>query len=159
MRILFTLLLTLLIFIVGNAQPIATTFQSAESQGISISKLDSNYLSAAHFEPEKGVFKERQDEFLTHYRNLHIALGKYLSNNDFDWPQTTKLFTRVYFDSTGTIDYFLINPKQADLSDKQTEHYFSLLNKFIQDYQIPIAANTRFAQCSPVTYVSKKEDN
>jgi hypothetical protein len=159
MRIFLTLLLTILLFGLTLAQPVATTFQNAESQGISIPILENNYQSAAHFEPEKGVFKERQNEFLTEYQNLHIDLGKYLSEHDFEWPKTTKLFTRVYFDSSGTIDYFLINPSKANLSEKQSEKYFSLLNEFIRDYKLPISGNVRFAQCSPVKYLSKKEAN
>jgi hypothetical protein len=158
MNTLYTLLFIALSIGPLKSQPIATTFQNAEEQGISISDLDSNYRGAVHFEPEKGVFKERQDEFLSEYRNLHIALGQYLSKNDFNWPKETKLFTRVYFDSSGTIDYFLINPNKAGLTDDETNKYFSLLNKFIQDYRLPISADIKFAQCSPVKYVPIKTE-
>lgn len=158
MKIFNSILFSVILLVTADAQPLATTFENAESQGISIMELDSTYPSAAHFKPEKGVFKERQDKFLTHYRDLHINLGKYLSKNGFDWPETTRLFTRVYFNSSGTIDYFLINPSKANLSDKQYKQYFKLLNEFIKVYQLPISANTGFAQCSPVKYVAKKKD-
>jgi len=147
------------ISILSNAQPLATTFEDAESTGISISKLDDTYPSAAHYEPEKGVFKERQPEFLKSYVNMHQELGKYLTQNGFNWPKTTQLFTRVYFDSSGTIDYFLINPKKANLDEGEIELYFRLLNEFIKDYKLPISASSGFAQCSPIKYVSKKKDN
>jgi len=158
MKILITLILAIICFDLTYAQPIATTFEDAESQGISIEILESTYKNAAHYEPQKGVFKERQTEFLSEYRNLHITLGQYLSDHGFEWPETTKLFTRVYFDSSGTIDYFLINPGKANLSENETEKYFSLLNEFIQNYQLPISADIGFAQCSPVKYVANKEE-
>ncbi|MEP1152174.1 MAG: hypothetical protein ABJH08_10645 [Balneola sp.] len=157
MKIFYSALFSVMLFSNVYAQPLATTFEDAETRGISISELDSTYPSAAHFEPEKGVFKERQEKFLTQYRDLHINLGKYLTKNGFDWPETTRLFTRVYFDSSGSIDYFLINPAKANLSENQQEQYFKLLNEFIKDYKLPISADIGFAQCSPIKYVAKKE--
>ncbi|MFA5669077.1 MAG: hypothetical protein WC967_07525 [Balneolaceae bacterium] len=158
MKLLYSILFFAMTSVAATAQPLATTFEKAESLGISVKELDNTYPSAAHSQPAKGVFKERQDEFLTHYRDLHIALSKYLSENGFDWPETTRLFTRVYFNSSGAIDYFLINPNEVDLTEKQVENYFKLLNEFIKDYKLPIFAETGFAQCSPVTYIAKKKD-
>lgn len=158
MKTFYSILFFAMTSIATTAQPLAITFEKAESLGISVKELDNTYPSAAHFEPAKGVFKERQDEFLTHYRDLHIALGKYLSENGFDWPETTQLFTRVYFNSSGAIDYFLINPKEAGLTEMQIENYFKLLNEFIKDYKMPLSADTRFAQCSSVKYLAKKKD-
>jgi hypothetical protein len=45
--------------------------------------------------------------------------------------------------------------KPEDLISKENQERFEiLLNQFIQDYKIPLTANTKFAQCSPVIYTS-----
>lgn len=156
MKTIFICTILLLSSLSANAQAITTTFENAELKGISIAELDSKYPSAAHYNPEKGVFKERQDEYLNHYRDLHVNLGKYLSKKGFKWPETVRLFTRVYFAKDGSIDYFLINPSKANLTESQQNDYFTYINEFSQDYKLPISANIGFSQCSPVVYQSKK---
>lgn len=140
------------------AQPLAATFTEAKELGFDPVKLDSLYPSAAHADPQKGVFKDKQGEFLKSYRQLHQDLANFLAKEGFSWPERTRLFTRVYFAPGGTIDFFLINPKQADLSKEQSDELFEHLNSFIADYNIPMKADSKFAQCSPVTYVSPKKD-
>ena len=139
------------------AQPLATTFDHAQELGYDISKLDSMYLSAVHANPELAVFDDNQDEFIISYKQLHQDLHYFLQKNDFKWKKQIKLFTRVYFDKDGSVDFFLLNPKKTNLSDKESDRLFSLINEFISDYQIPLTADTPFAQCSPVTYMPTSE--
>lgn len=135
------------------AQSVATTFDKMETDfGIAVSYLDSLYHPAAHADAELGVFKDEQNAFLKEYSAMHVALGKHLFRNDWTWNRQIKLFTRVYFNKDGGIDYFLINPQRADLSKEQSDRFFELTQEFISSYSISMSAELPFSQCSPVTY-------
>ena len=139
-------------------------FQEAKNKGISIEHLDSLYKSAVNVDSALAVFKieTEQQKMYESYVKLLQDFGKFLINNNFNWEKPTKCFNRIYFNSDGTIDYFLYNfqinnvkPEDQISQEKQAE-FDRLLNLFIKDYKIPLTANTKFAECSPVTYRPKK---
>jgi hypothetical protein len=121
-------------------------------------------LSAVHSDTAKAVFKtdSEQKDMLQAYYKLVLDFGKFLSKNNFIWEKQTKGFNRIYFNSDGTIDYFLysFNTNNVKLEDQLSEEkqieFNRLLNLFIQDYTVPMTAKTKFAQCSPVTFMSKE---
>lgn len=139
-------------------QNLGLTFQEAEAKGISISKLDSLYQSAVHVDTSQAVFKTDSElqAMQQSYIKLLQDLGDFLSENDFHWKEPTRCFNRIYFDSDGTIDYFLFNflgkPEDIPSAERQKE-FERLLNTFIEDYQFPLSAEKKFAQCSPTTYM------
>ncbi|HKR03037.1 MAG TPA: hypothetical protein VJY62_00270 [Bacteroidia bacterium] len=162
-QIILTLLLVFMISIV-NGQHLASTIEDAGKQGISISHLDSIYTSAIHVDTSQSVFKsETEQQALGEaYMKLLQDFGKFLTANNFKWEKPTRGFNRIYFNTDGTIDYFLYNfqtknvkPEDQLSQEKQTE-FNRLLNLFIKDYKISLTARTKFAQCSPTTYMPKE---
>jgi hypothetical protein len=142
-------------------QHIGLTFQDAEKQGISIKHLDSLYRSAVHADTSLAVFKtEKEQEALQQaYGKLLQDFGKFLSENNFKWEKPTKCFNRIYFNADGTIDYFLFNflGKKEDKPSENIEQEFQrLLNAFISDYQFSLKGKSKFAQCSPTTFMPQK---
>ena len=94
-----------------HGQQIGLTFQNAEKQGISIQDLDSIYASALHSDISLAVFKTESDQeaMQQSYIKLLKDLGRFLSENKFNWENPTRCFNRIYFNSDGSIDYFLFN--------------------------------------------------
>lgn len=143
------------------AQHLGMTFQEAEKKGLSYQHLDSIYTSAVHSDTSLAVFKsEKEQEALQQaYYKLLQDFGNFLSKNNFNWEKPTRCFNRIYFNADGTIDYFLYNflgnpeDKPANEIEKEFE---KLLNVFISDYAFALKAKTKFAQCSPTTYMPKK---
>ncbi len=141
-------------------QHIGLSFQEAKKQGIEIDLLDSIYQSAVHINTSMAVFKTDIEQETMHkeYIKLLQAFGKFLSANNFIWKKPTKCFNRIYFNSDGSIDYFLYNflGETEDKPDEEMQKEFQrLLNLFIKDYKFPLTAKTKFAQCSPTTYMPK----
>lgn len=145
-------------------QHLAMTFEDAKKQGISIQYLDSIYQIAVHVDTSQAVFKTETEQKAMYesYVKLLQDFGKFLTANNFIWNNPTKCFNRIYFSSDGTIDYFLYNfmTKNVKTEDqlqqeKQTE-FNRLLNLFIINYKISLTAKTKFAQCSPATYMPKE---
>jgi hypothetical protein len=158
-NLIITILLTACLQTFG--QHLGLSFQNAEKQGISIKHLDSIYTSAVHSDTSLAVFKtEKEQEALQQaYIKLLQDFGKFLSKNNFKWEKPTRCFNRIYFNSDGTIDYFLFNflGKTEDKPAKNIEKEFQrLLNVFISDYKFSLTAKTKFAQCSPTTYMPQK---
>ncbi len=142
------------------AQQLGLTFDEAEKQGIRISYLDSIYPSAVHNDTSLAVFKteSEQQKMYEAYVKLLQDFGNFLSENNFKWEKPTRCFNRIYFNNNGSINYFLFNflgkEDVQPTPDKQKE-FKRLLNLFIKDYSIQITATTKFAQCSPTTYMPK----
>ena len=145
-------------------QHLALTFQDAAKQGINMQNLDGIYKSAVHIDTSQAVFKTDQEQQAMYeaYTKLLQDFGKFLTTNNFKWDKPTKCFNKIYFDSDGTIDYFLYNfltkdvkPEDQLSQDKQAE-FNRLLNLFIKDYKISLTAKTKFAQCSPSTYMPQQ---
>lgn len=156
---IITVLLTISFQTFG--QHLGLTFQNAEKQGISIKHLDSVYTSAVHTDTTLAVFKteSEQEAMQKAYIKLLQDFGKFLSENNFKWDKPTRCFNRIYFNADGTIDYFLFNflGKPEDKPSENIEKEFQrLLNVFISDYKFSLTAKTKFAQCSPTTYMPKK---
>lgn len=145
-----------------SAQHTVISFKEAESKGISITQLDKDYMSAIHANTDLAVFKsaEGQKNMQIAYIKLLQDLGSYLYQNKFNWEKPTRCFNRIYFSKDGEIDYFLYNftsnSKDAPSVEMQKE-FERLLTQFVQNYKIPITANVKFAQCSPVTYMPMQD--
>jgi len=154
----------LLLVSIANAQHTGLTFQDADKQGLTNAHLDSIYKSAVHVDTSQAVFKsEKEQKALGDaYIQLLQDFGKFLAQNNFKWDKPTKCFNRIYFSSDGTIDYFIYNflnqnvRAEDRLSVEKQAEFNRLLNQFIQDYKFPLTATTKFAQCSPTTYMPKE---
>ena len=142
-------------------QGLGLTFQEAHIQGITIKHLDSLYKSALHSDSSLAVFKtQKEQEAMTQaYVEMLQDFGKFLNKNNFSWDKPTKCFNRIYFNSDGTIDYFLFNflgNKEEKPSKEKEIEFQELLNFFISDYKFSLTADTKFSQCSPTTYMNKQ---
>lgn len=137
------------------------TVQEASAKGLSIKTLDSLYKSAVHVDTSQAVFRSQseQDALQRSYIQLLQDFGNFLSDNDFHWEKRTPCYNRIYFSEDGTIDYFLFNflgKEESKPSESVQKEFKRLLNIFIEDYQFPMTASIKFAQCSPTQYMPKK---
>jgi len=143
-----------------SGQGLALTFHEAEERGIAYSKLDVEYPSALHSDTALAVFKSDVDQeaMIAEYQTLLQSFGKFLSSQNFYWKKPTNCFNRIYFSTDGHIDYFLFNfngtPEEKPSAEVQAE-FQRLLALFIQNYQAEVSADTKFSQCSPVTFMPK----
>lgn len=158
------IILTFIIFVTSTSFPQkAYSIEESNQYGISFDELNSIYKDAMNIDSSKAVFKTEREQNIMYqaYINLLQDLGKFLTKNNFKWDKPTRCFNRIYFNTEGKIDYFLFSFTGKDedkpSQDKQKE-FERLLNLFIQDYKIPLTAEIKFAQCSPVVYMPKDND-
>lgn len=143
--------------VVCHGQKLATSFQRAEQRGISVSQLDEKYRSAVHADSSKAAFPGREQDVAAAYRSLLTDLNAFLTANNFRWETNTRCFNRIYFDATGTIDYFLFNFAPDAIEPAKEKRFEELVMAFVRDYRFPLTHTLPFAQCSPVTYAANQK--
>lgn len=138
----------------AKSQNIAMSFERAVAEGKAYQQLDSSYRSAVHTNPALAVFKtpEEQENFRKAYAAFIGDLASFLKSKNFEWEKQTRCFNRIYFDSDGTVDYFLYNFPAGQLEPEKEKEFDRLLNLFIQNHSFSLTANENFAQCSPIKY-------
>lgn len=146
---------TLFLLTISTYGQIGLTFNNAKNQGIDIKSLDSIYMNAINYaDSTKGAFINI-NEFYDNYLNMLKEFGRFLNENDFKWEKTTKGFNRIYFNTDGSVDYFLYNFKEGEISEEKELRFNQLLNEFIKNYKFPMTNEHKFVQCSPVNYLDK----
>lgn len=150
-----------LIFFFGAFSPIyaqkALTFDEYHKTHKTTQTLDSLYPGAIDANPEKGIFKGRQDAFINAYKDMLMKFNDFLKNKKFIWGSTSvRCFNRIYFNAEGKIDYFLYNFPKGVLTAEQEQLFDKYLNEFIKDFQFSLTPAGKFAQCSPVVYGDAK---
>ena len=152
MKTLLTIIALFSFSFIFHAQK-AMNFNEAKKNNIRTSQLDSIYLNGINSDTSLAVFKTNTEEYIAAYQKLLQDLGKFLKANNFLWEKPTKGFNKIYFNKEGKIDHFLYNFRPDQLTAEQEKRFDELLNKFIVDYRFPLTAKSKFAQCSPVTYM------
>lgn len=118
--------------------------------------MDSLYQNAVNVDSTKAVFKTAEQSGKVHeeWQKLLQELGNHLKENDFEWEQPTDGFNRIYFDSDGSIDYFIFSFRGPGTPDEEREAEFKqLLNEFLADYKADLKADQKFSQCGGVRYM------
>ena len=85
------------------------------------------------------------------WNNLLQNMGKYFSKNGLKWDNPTKCWNRMYFSSTGDVDYFVyhfISP----VDEKKEIEFKKVLNSFLKENKMPVAASRKFSLCRGVTW-------
>lgn len=149
----YGLLISILVFtILHSSAQIALSLDAAQNRGIEVESLDSLYKSGVHSDPNQAVFAEEQNDYIKSYYAMLHDLSEFLNTNEFRWGGITRCFNRIYFNENGTVDYYIYEFEEGQLSVERQEEFEQLLNEFIVDYQFPLTKNVKFAQCSAANY-------
>lgn len=132
-----------------TASLVAVPYDRAEALGVNIALLDSAHLSAAHVDPTKSAFPERQGEFFEAWKDYLADLSDHLEANGFMWEQPLRGSFRFYFRSSGHPE--VVTYRVASLEGERGEMFGKLLDSFVRSSQIDMSASVPFAQCGPVT--------
>ncbi|HKL14966.1 MAG TPA: hypothetical protein VJ915_04990 [Balneolaceae bacterium] len=156
MKTILIILLTLFSATAVYAQTNVQSIESLEDATVSISDIDEQYGDALNADPQLALFNGRESDFVSSYRQLISDISSQLNSNGFVFDGDTRMFTRIYFNSDGTIDHFYYSSDQAGFSTEQEQQFDQILTPFLNDYSFSQMADKPFAQCSPVVYSSAK---
>jgi hypothetical protein len=117
--------------------------------------LDRLYKGGIDADSSKAIFKD-QDAYMKSYQEFIFDLAGFLNKNGFKWGKQVRCFNKIYFSKSGTVDYFLFNFKEGQITPEQEKRFGELLSEFVKTARFKLAASSQFAQCSPVKYVDKE---
>jgi hypothetical protein len=123
-------------------------------QGYSMQNLDSIYKNGL---PESDTLhplftKDYFDTIVSIERiDLLQKMASYLKKNGFKWEPSIRIWTRIYFDTNGEVDYFLYHFMKPIDSAKEKE-FRQLANNFFMEYKIQVNSSQKFSLCGQVVW-------
>lgn len=122
--------------------------------------LDSLYRGVPSDNTIHPVFTNQYFDTVVHpaFSEFIEKVNKHLVDNGFRWGFPIRCMNRVYFDSSGKIDYYVFIFK--GIIGKQTELDFKrLVSEFIRNYKLPVIAHENFSFTTPVMYQDRDPDH
>lgn len=148
---LFTLIALLVLATTAQAQS-AMSLETAKEKGLKITVMDSLYKSGIHDDPSKAVFAQEQSAYISAYFNMLKEINSYLNTHNFRWGNFTRCFNRIYFNEDGSIEYFIYDFDEGNMTDAKRQEFEKLLNMFVAKYKFPLSKNMKFAQCGATNF-------
>ena len=128
-----------------------------KSKGTSIGILDEKYPKVYSKQPNITIPFSVQDEpyFKEEWHRLFRDLNQFLKNKGFEWPDPYVLYTRIYFNKSGYIEYvvYQYGDNSVPAHDKQ---FKGLVQQFALQWKCMLKANRPFSQNG--SYIVKEPD-
>jgi hypothetical protein len=110
--------------------------------GLSMNHLDSIYKNGLPVsDPNHQVFSQNYYDNVVEKARIALLqkMGDYFEKNGLKWGNSVKCWNRIYFNSNGTIDYFVYHFIGKVDNNKENE-FKKLLNRFNNDNKFPVVA-------------------
>jgi hypothetical protein len=114
---------------------------SIYKNGLPVSDPNHQVFSQSYF--NNVVEKERID--------LLQKMENYFKKNGFKWGNPVKCWNRIYFNPTGSIDYFVYHFMDKIPDNKENE-FKRLLNSFIRNNKVSVNAPWKYSLCGTVSW-------
>jgi|GEM_PF-3130838 len=136
-----------------------TTYTSAQTRGAvllgdtSTNVIYQDALNIFGDEVFPGTNKKMQDSFMTAYYDLAYRLGTYQKGTVLKSGDTLKVWWKVYFDKTGTVDGMIFNVLNRNLTDAASEKVYEQAREFVRKEKIPMHSIYSFSQCGSIAII------
>jgi hypothetical protein len=116
--------------------------------------LDSTYTDLLD---RRNVSESEYKIVVESWYEFHKKVSQFIKKENFKWEvpdSTITILNRIYFDKSGTIDYYLFRIRNASVSaEKQTE-YQKVLQKFSEEVTLDLKRVEKYAQCGKIKYLN-----
>ena len=122
--------------------------------GLTLDHLDSIYYNGIPgSDPRYQVFSQNYyDNVVAKARiDLLQKIGDYFKKNNLKWGTPTACWTRMYFNTNGTIEYFVYHFK-GKVDYKKEDDFKRLLDSFLKANKVSITSKQKFSLCGSVTW-------
>ncbi len=101
----------------------------------------------------EGVHEDGEAVFEA-WRKTLSNLGRFLSENEFEWDMERRIFLYFCFSPDGTIEYVFYNIQGNEPLEAEEEfkHYTS---EFAKTWEYPLTAEIPFAQCGTAVFTPR----
>lgn len=116
--------------------------------------LDSTYTNLLDprnvSESEYKIVAESWSEF-------HKKVPQFIKEENFKWEvsdSTITILNRIYFDKSGTIDYYTFKIRNTSVSAEKRAEYEKVLQKFSKEVKLDLKRTEKYAQCGKIKYLN-----
>ena len=117
-------------------------------------KLDDTHMNMLN----PKIAKEKHEEALQSWTDIHVELNKFLHKEQFDWgidDKRIKIFNKIYFQKDGQVKYYVYGI-HADVSPEKVTAFGELAQEFFTDQKISLTRDVDFAQCGKASLLNLK---
>lgn len=104
------------------------------------------------------ISKSDYNSVIKSWTDLHQRIGKYLSENRFDWEVKDSSITivqKIYFNSDGEIENYFFNVLNKTVTKQKKEQFADLILSFANNNNIDFESERKFAQCGKTKYLNE----
>jgi len=127
-----------------------------KQQGISMRHLDSLYQATPSDDTIHPVFNKMYFDTIVHLAlsEMFENINKSLVNKGFKWATPVECINRVYFNTSGKIDFY-IYIFHGMVGEEMDVKFKEILTEFIANYKLPVVAPVKFSITEPVMFSHK----
>ncbi|MFT7251234.1 MAG: hypothetical protein ACI9FW_000961 [Flavobacterium sp.] len=116
--------------------------------------LDSTYTALLD---RKNVSKSEYKIVVESWYEFHKKVAQFIKEENFKWEvpdSTITILNRIYFDKSGTIDYYLFRIRKLSVSAEKRTEYQKVLQKFSKEVTLDLKRTEKYAQCGKIKYLN-----
>jgi len=122
--------------------------------GLTLDHLDSIYYNGIPgSDPRYQVFNQNYYENVVAKARIDFLqkIADYFKKNNLKWGTPATCWTRMYFNTNGTIEYFVYH-FIGKVDYKKEDDFKRLLDSFLKVNKVSVISSQRFSLCGSVTW-------
>jgi hypothetical protein len=116
--------------------------------------LDSTYTDLLD---RRNVSESEYKIVVKSWYGFHKKVSQFIKEENFKWEvpdSTITILNRIYFDKSGTVDYYLFRIRNPSVSAEKRTEYEKLLQKFSKEVKLDLKRTEKYAQCGKIKYLN-----
>ena len=116
--------------------------------------LDSTYTNL--LDP-RNVSESEYKIVAKSWSEFHKKISRFIKEENFKWEvpdSTITILNNIYFDKSGTIDYYTFKIKNPSVSNEKRTEYEKVLQKFSKEVRLDLNRDEKYAQCGKTKYLN-----
>lgn len=116
--------------------------------------LDSTYTNL--LDP-RNVSESEYKIVAKSWSEFHKKISRFIKEENFKWEvpdSTITILNNIYFDKSGTIDYYTFKIKNPSVSTEKRTEYEKVLQKFSKEVRLDLNRDEKYAQCGKTKYLN-----
>ena len=116
--------------------------------------LDSTYTNL--LDP-RNVTTDEYKIVAKSWSEFHKKISRFIKEENFKWEvpdSTITILNNIYFDKSGTIDYYTFKIKNPSVSTEKRTEYEKVLQKFSKEVRLDLNRDEKYAQCGKTKYLN-----
>jgi len=153
-RIVFILMAFIFLSLLGFGQDRVCEAKKMTKQGYTMQKLDSIYKNGLPVSDTlHPLFTQVYYDSIVAIERIELLkkMSNYFNNHNLKWKPSVNIWTRIYCDTTGEVNYLFYHFMRPIDSIKEKE-FKVLANNFLRKNKLSVFSTQKFSLCGRITW-------